>query len=150
MLRSPDDRGTATAANAGRTVAVDKFVTEGGTTYAGVHLIADFWGANALDDPDAIEKALRAAASAAGATILHIYLHRFGDEQGVSGMVVLAESHISVHTWPERGYAAFDAFLCGATDARAALAELERHLRPARAEVETLRRGRSGHNGDPT
>ncbi len=140
MLRIPTDSGKL-AESADRTVGADKFVTQNGATYAGLHLIADFWGAAALNDDAAIRTAIQDAARAAGATVLHLHLHRFGKEQGVSGVAILAESHISVHTWPERGYAAFDAFLCGATDANAALRELERHLRPARKEVRILRRG---------
>ena len=49
---------------------------------------------------------------AAGATLLHIHLHHFTPNNGVSGVAVLAESHISVHTWPESGFAAFDVFMC--------------------------------------
>lgn len=140
MLRSPTGCGTPVA-TADRTVGEDKFVTEAGATYAGLHLIADFWGASALDSAEAIGTAIREAAHAAGATILHLHLHPFGDEQGVSGVAVLAESHMSVHTWPERGYVAFDAFLCGGTDANAALHELERHFRPTSKQVQVLRRG---------
>ena len=47
---------------------------------------------------------------------LHLHFHRFGKEQGISGVAVLAESHISVHTWPERNYIAFDIFMCGDTN----------------------------------
>ncbi len=149
MRCSPVDPEARSAAP-GRTVAPDKFVTETGVTYAGRHLIADFWGGTGLDDAEAMGAAMRAAARAAGATILHLHLHTFGEELGVSGVAVLAESHISVHTWPERGYAAFDAFLCGATDAEAALRELERHVRPARTEVQMLRRGSGPANGEAT
>ncbi len=140
MLRSPTGCGIPVA-TADRTVGADKFVTDAGTTYAGLHLIADFWGASALDNVEAIGTAMRKAAYAAGATILHLHLHPFGDEQGVSGVAVLAESHMSVHTWPERGYVAFDAFLCGGTDANAALQELERHFHPTSKQVQVLRRG---------
>ena len=140
MLRIPTVNNNVIH-SAGRVVAADKFVTEHGATYAGLHLIVDFWGAVALDDADVICTAIQDAARAARATVLHLHLHRFGEEQGVSGVAVLAESHISVHTWPERGYAAFDAFLCGSTDAHAALRELERHLRPTHKEVRILRRG---------
>jgi len=140
MLRSPTGCGTPVA-TADRTVGVDKFVTEAGATYAGLHLIADFWGASALDNVEAIGTAMRKAAHAAGATILHLHIHPFGDEQGVSGVAVLAESHMSVHTWPERGYVALDAFLCGGTDASAALRELERHFHPTSKQVQVLRRG---------
>ncbi len=148
MPCSPNDGGLPTVA-ARRTVAADKFITETGVTYAGQHLIADFWGGVGLDDAETLRAAIRAAAHAAGATILHLHLHRFGEELGVSGVAVLAESHISVHTWPERGYAAFDAFLCGGTDAGAALQELERHVRPTYREVRMLRRGSRSSGGDP-
>ena len=146
MLRNQTGCDPA-AADPRRSVGADRFVTEAGATFAGRHLIADFWGAASLADADAIRAAIRDAACAAGATILHLHLHRFGPEQGLSGIAVLAESHISVHTWPERGYAAFDAFLCGATDANAALAELERHLRPTHKDVQVLRRGSYPGNG---
>jgi S-adenosylmethionine decarboxylase proenzyme len=52
-------------------------------------------------------------AAAAGASFLHVHLHHFEPNGGVSGAAVLAERHISIHTWPERGYAAVDAFMCG-------------------------------------
>ena len=81
--------------------------------YDGQHLIADLHGCTALDDVARIERALRAAVGAGGATILDLRLHHFGDGQGVTGVALLAESHISVHTWPEHRYAALDFFLCG-------------------------------------
>lgn len=66
-----------------------------------------------LDDPKAVLEALRAAAKAANATLLQTTSHRF-EPHGVTALALLAESHISVHTWPERGYAACDVFTCGA------------------------------------
>ncbi len=57
-----------------------------------------------------------AIVSAAGATLLHIHLHHFEPNGGVSGVAVLAESHISVHSWPEANYAALDVFMCGRAD----------------------------------
>ena len=63
---------------------------------------------------DLIELALREGATAAGATVLEVRLHGFGAGQGVTGVALLAESHISIHSWPEHGYAAIDIFLCGA------------------------------------
>lgn len=62
-----------------------------------------------------VELTLRRAVEAAGATLLHLHLHAFTPNGGISGVAVLAESHISIHTWPERGYAAVDVFMCGAT-----------------------------------
>jgi S-adenosylmethionine decarboxylase len=91
----------------------DHFITRDGVTFAGHHLIIDLWEAKGLDDKARIEQAMRDAVEAAGATLLHIHLHTFTPNGGISGVAVLAESHISVHTWPERGYAAFDVFMCG-------------------------------------
>ena len=87
-------------------------------TYAGMHLLVDLWGATNLNDPAHIDAALREAAEAAGATILHGHFHHFSPNGGVSGVLVLAESHISIHTWPERDFAAVDIFMCGACDPR--------------------------------
>lgn len=78
-----------------------------------LHLIADIAGCRHLDDPVLIEQALRSAAIAASATVLEVRLHHFGPQQGVTGVALLAESHISIHTWPENGLAAVDLFVCG-------------------------------------
>lgn len=145
--RGPVARAAESAPAPGRTVAPDRFVVGPEASYAGVHLIADFWGARHLGDVEALDAAMREAAGAAGAQLLHIHLHPFGEGQGVSGVAVLAESHISVHTWPERDYAAFDAFLCGDTDAGRALAVLEERLRPRRVEARTIERGRIRNDG---
>ena len=71
-------------------------------------VLLDFWGAKNLGDATIIERAMRQGAIAAGGTTLHCHLKKFGEEGGVSGVLVLAESHISIHTWPERGFAAID------------------------------------------
>lgn len=90
--------------------------------YDGRHLIADLHGCAGLDDPARIERLLTSAAAAAGATLLEVRLHHFGGAQGVTGVALLAESHISIHSWPEHGYAAVDIFMCGrAHDLDAAL-----------------------------
>ena len=95
-------------------VQKDYFVEKDGVKFAGMHLLVDLWGASNLCDPDHIDRALRDAAEAAGATILHGHFHHFSPNGGVSGVLVLAESHISIHTWPERDFAAIDIFMCGA------------------------------------
>ncbi|HYF10022.1 MAG TPA: adenosylmethionine decarboxylase, partial [Candidatus Paceibacterota bacterium] len=81
---------------------LDHFVTQDGLTFAGTHLILDLWGCTGLDDEALIDRALRKATEVSGATLLHIHLHRFLPSGGISGVAVLAESHISIHTWPER------------------------------------------------
>jgi S-adenosylmethionine decarboxylase len=79
---------------------------------------------------------------AAGATLLHIHLHHFTPNGGVSGVAVLAESHISVHTWPERGYAAFDVFMCGAAEPERTIEVLREAFRPARLVIGEHLRGK--------
>jgi S-adenosylmethionine decarboxylase len=120
----------------------DYFVRRDGMTFAGTHLLVDIWGANNLDDPALIDSALREAAIVAGATILHSHFHHFTPNGGVSGVVVLAESHISIHTWPERNYAAIDLFMCGACDPHLSIPVLRRAFAPERVDVDEQRRGR--------
>jgi S-adenosylmethionine decarboxylase len=78
---------------------------------SGKHWIVEFYGARALGDVKVIRRALRNAATLSGATLLRIQLHHFGAGGGVTGVALLAESHISIHTWPERSYAAIDIFM---------------------------------------
>lgn len=109
--------------------------------YAGKHLIVDFWHAQYLQDIDVIEQALTDAAKVAGATLLHIHLHQFTEGGGVTGVALLAESHISIHTWPERDYAAFDIFMCGDAQAEKALRHLEKIFKPQTQQINELLRG---------
>jgi S-adenosylmethionine decarboxylase len=122
-------------------VGPDYFIDKDGFRYAGGHLLLDFWGASNLTDPTGAEAALCEAARASGATILHAHVHQFGEGGGVSGVVVLAESHISIHTWPERNFAAVDIFMCGACDPRLAVPVLRRAFRPATVKLTEHRRG---------
>jgi S-adenosylmethionine decarboxylase len=122
----------------------DYFIQRDGARYAGTHLIIDLWGARRLDDLAHIEETLRECVRAAGATLLHIHLHHFTPNSGVSGVAVLAESHISVHSWPENGFAAFDVFMCGGADPHKAIDVLKRAFEPERVEVGEYLRGRMG------
>jgi len=120
----------------------DYFIERNGSRYAGTHLIIDLWGAARLDELAHIEETLRECVRAAGATLLHIHLHHFTPNCGVSGVAVLAESHISVHTWPEKGFAAFDVFMCGEAEPHKAVEVLRRAFGPDRIEVGEHLRGR--------
>ncbi|SRR5690606_17088053 len=119
---------------------LDHFIEKDGVRCAGSHLIIDLYDAERLDDLPFIEETLKACVNDAGATLLHIHLHPF-EPTGVSGVAVLAESHISVHTWPEVGYAAFDVFMCGNADPTKCVERLKRAFRPGHAEVSELLRG---------
>ncbi len=91
----------------------DFFIERDGVRYAGNHLIIDLFGARRLDDLKHVEDTLKRCVEVAGATLLHIHLHHFTPNGGVSGVAVLSESHISIHSWPEADYAALDVFMCG-------------------------------------
>lgn len=119
----------------------DYFVEQDGVLFAGHHILADLWGASNLDNAEMIERALREAAGNCGATLLHLHLHQFSDSGGISGVAILAESHISVHTWPERSYAAFDIFMCGSCDPTKALPVLEKYFKPDTLKIGDHRRG---------
>lgn len=120
----------------------DHFAIRNGVRCAGVHLIVDLHDATGLDDIDLIELTLRRCVDAAGATLLHIHLHHF-QPNGVSGVAVLAESHISIHTWPEVGYAALDLFMCGKAEPDRCIPVLREAFKAARVEVNELLRGQN-------
>lgn len=119
----------------------DYVVRKDGLTYAGLHVLVDFWGASKLDNVEFVSQTLRDAAVACNATVLHVHVHEFASSGGVSGVAVLAESHITVHTWPEIDYAAFDVFMCGDCDPLLAIPVLRRAFRPDRETVDQQKRG---------
>ena len=109
--------------------------------HAGVHYMAEFWGAEVVTDPERLEALLHEAAGAARSTVVRQAMHAF-TPQGLTGFVLLAESHLSFHTWPERDYVAVDIFTCGGTaDGRAAIDYLAQVLKPERVEVKRVERG---------
>lgn len=121
--------------------AKDHFITREGLTYAGQHLIVDMWDGQGFDDKSFIEDTFRRAVEAAKATLLHIHLHEFTGGGGVSGVAVLAESHISIHTWPERGYAAVDIFMCGVAQPLRAVEVMREAFKPRHTTVAEHKRG---------
>ncbi|HLP29726.1 MAG TPA: adenosylmethionine decarboxylase [Geothrix sp.] len=95
-------------------------------TALGHHLLAEFTGCDpaALSDLERVTSAMLQAAEASGATIVTHSFHHFSP-YGVSGAVIIAESHLAIHTWPEHGFAAVDFFSCGEVDMDRGLAVLK-------------------------
>ncbi len=143
-LDNPPQSDSTPVAETAADRAPDYFVRRDGEEFAGTHVLLDLWEAQRLDDKGHVEQALRDAVTAAGATLLHLHLHRFTPEGGISGVAVLAESHISIHTWPERGFAALDIFMCGSCEPMLAVPVLEAAFAPGRSIVKEERRGLAG------
>ena len=109
----------------------------------GCHLLAEYWECEpgVLDDADRLRTLLRSAAEAAGAKVVAEVFQPFAP-QGVSGVLVIEESHLSIHTWPERGYAAVDFYTCGAVSPERAHPVLVAGLGANRSEILLVDRGR--------
>jgi S-adenosylmethionine decarboxylase len=109
----------------------------------GRHLVVEYSDCDKrkLDDARFLEDAMNEAVRKSGATIVRSVFHRY-NPQGVSGVVVIAESHISIHTWPEYGYAAVDFFTCGeSVDPYKAHDHMQKMLTAGKASVQELKRG---------
>ncbi|MBL1292799.1 MAG: adenosylmethionine decarboxylase [Thiotrichales bacterium] len=110
----------------------------------GRHIIADVYGSQALLNRDDMQALLEQAAVKAGAKILGAHFHSFGERSGHTGVLILAESHISVHTWPEYEYAALDIFMCGECEPRKSLDVILRYDPHCQYEINNLNRGLRG------
>lgn len=113
----------------------------GFVSYAGVHLIVDLWEGKNLDSIPKIEKVLRTCVEACGATLLNIDLHKFSTEGGISGVAIIKESHISIHSWPEYGYAALDIFVCGDVNPYKAIPVIKEGFESENVQITELKRG---------
>ena len=120
----------------------DYFKERAGEKFAGIHLIVDCVGAKNLSSLEKVERCLRDAINVAGATLLHIHLHHFTPNGGISGVAVLAESHISIHSWPENGYAAMDVCMCGDADPHKTLDIIQKAFEPTELRTEEILRGK--------
>ncbi|MCG8556509.1 MAG: adenosylmethionine decarboxylase [Proteobacteria bacterium] len=114
----------------------------------GRHLLAEYTGCEAglLDSVERVEALMRRAAEASRATVVASVFHPFSP-QGVSGVVVIEESHLSIHTWPEYGYAAVDFFTCGECSPEQAHEVLKRGLGAREVELMLVDRGRCSVGG---
>lgn len=110
--------------------------------YAGVHLIAEFWHGRIIEDQEQIKKILIAAVKASKSTPLQTVIHQFSP-QGLTGVVLLAESHIAIHAWPEVNYLAIDIFTCGQKAMPdQALDYFKKIFQPEKYTVKKINRGR--------
>lgn len=112
--------------------------------YLGHHVLAEFFECdpNILNNAEKIEKLMIDAALECGATIVQKCFHMFSPH-GVSGVVIIAESHLAIHTWPELGYAAVDLFTCGEKcDPKVAYEFLKKAFYSNKASFSELRRGK--------
>lgn len=109
----------------------------------GTHVLADLKGADPLKLADGqwLQSIACEAAQFAGATVLFAHTHGFGQGQGVAGVVLLAESHLTFHTWPEHGAASLDAFMCGECEPLRALALMATKLGAATVDWRIIERG---------
>ncbi|MBI2881858.1 MAG: adenosylmethionine decarboxylase [Candidatus Tectomicrobia bacterium] len=112
----------------------------------GRHLLVEYFDCDReiLNDAARIEEAMTEAADKSGATIVNSVFHLFSPH-GVSGVVVIAESHLAIHTWPEYGFAAVDFFSCGeGVTPEAAVLSLQKALKAASYESREVPRGQIG------
>ncbi len=109
----------------------------------GRHILAEFFECDndLLNDNQHVEMSMKRAALECGATIVSATFHAF-NPHGVSGVVVIAESHLAIHTWPEYGYAAVDVFTCGETvDPAVATEALKEYLKAGKVTTVQVNRG---------
>lgn len=121
----------------------DYFIIEDGVLCTGRHLIVDLYDAKNLTNIKNIKEILTKCVKVAGATLLNIDLHHFSENDGVSGVAVLAESHISIHTWPEYEYAALDIFMCGDTNPELCIEVLKEEFDTENVIVQKILRGQN-------
>lgn len=109
----------------------------------GTHIIADFWSGRVIENKRELRVLLTKAARKGKNTPLKFALHKFSP-QGITGVVLLAESHIALHTWPEFEYTSVDIFTCGKNSKpEESLKFLQKELLPKRMQVKKVKRGRS-------
>jgi len=119
----------------------EHFIREAGEIYVGNHLIVDLWQVTNHGCHDAILSSFALACEDAGATVLFKHCHNFGEGCGTTGVIVLAESHVSWHHYPEVGLLAVDIFMCGAAKPDLALPRITEFWQPDLVERRIMRRG---------
>jgi len=112
------------------------------TKYAGIHLLAEFWYGKIIEDTKEIKKILIEATKKAKNIPLKVDIYKFSP-QGITGVVLLADSHIALHSWPEWNYLAIDIFTCGdKANPYKALEYLKKVFQPKKVEIKEIKRGK--------
>lgn len=109
--------------------------------FAGTHLLLELWQAQNLNSIEIAEDALIQATKSCNATLLELRLHHFSPYGGISGVAIIQESHISIHTWPELSYAAIDVFMCGKAEPSKAIGVFKSYFKPKKMQILELKRG---------
>ncbi len=111
--------------------------------YLGIHIIAEFWNCkNNIENPKLVEKIFLEAAKASNNTPLKYNYHKF-EPHGLTAVLILAESHISMHSWPENNYIAFDIFSCGNNIfPEKSIEIIEKYFQPEKKQIKKIYRGK--------
>lgn len=117
------------------------YCKSGELSYAGTHLLIEIWKAKNISSARKVKKILIEAIKACHATLLEIHTHTFSPFNGVSGIAILKESHISVHTWPEFKYAAVDIFVCGNVNPYKAIPVFKQGFQTEEIQILEFKRG---------
>ena len=115
--------------------------TNGFVKFAGTHLVIELWNPKNITSLPKVRKILQDAVKACQATLLNIELHKFSPYGGISGVGILKESHISIHSWPEYNYAALDIFVCGTVNPYKAIPVLKKGFSTNNIQISELKRG---------
>lgn len=109
----------------------------------GKHILADFYGVDTeiLSNRNLIENILIEAAKVSNAKILNVFTHKFGGAGGITSLIALAESHISIHTWPESSLATVDVYMCGLGRPEVAIDFIINSLTPEDTKITSIIRG---------
>lgn len=119
----------------------EHFIRAGDEIYVGNHLIADLWGIINHKNTDFIKQMFIESCEDAGATVLFSHSHLFGEDCGTTGVIVLAESHLSWHHYPEVSMISLDIFMCGQANPKKALPKILDYWQPSHIDVQILKRG---------
>jgi S-adenosylmethionine decarboxylase len=125
-------------------------INQGSHMALGAHYLAEFYHCDRekINDLAFLEKVMIEATNLSGANILKHFFHQF-NPQGISGIIVIAESHFAIHTWPEHGYAAVDLFSCAEFNYKAALNHIRINIGAGYHSVSLARRGVISTAGEP-